>query len=242
MRTTIAALMFCATALTACGNEPSGTASAPASPVGPATSATTPPARATGEAEPAAASTWPPARGPIPLDLPLDQDLEWYPGDGGERLGPAPGAPGIDGADVCGTPLWPPPVLPGVTGRLAVTGTGPEHGDVRELVTFIDEVQALAAFEHVRAVVQACPAQETSDGGTVTWHVLDDGPVSATYASSISPGIGGTAVQATVVGSAVLLVQSHGEFGPDSHLHVLRELSGRTRDIAPMLCFATEAC
>lgn len=241
----LAALALSATLLGACGDEPSGTTTASADATAPTavptpTTPTARPAPASGPADPA---HWPPPRGPIPRDLPLDQDLEWYPGDGGERLGPSPAAPGVDGAVACGTPLWPPADVTGVTGRLAVTGTGPEHGDVREVVTFAEEAQARAALDHVRAVVEACPTQELPDGGVVTWHELDADPglPGSTYASSLSPGIGGTAVQASVMGNAVLLVQVHGEFGPDSHPHVARELTARTRTVAPMLCFATAA-
>ena len=68
----------------------------------------------------------------IPPGFPLDKGQVAMTGDGGEKIGPSPDAPGLGRVTLRGQDVW--PVSPNA--RLASVATGPEYSDRREDVTF----------------------------------------------------------------------------------------------------------
>ncbi len=98
---------------------------------------------ATPSPSPAEPTTAPAASGGIPDDFPIDWDLVDMTGDGGEIDGPGPDARGAIEVSPCDRVVWP---AAGVD-RLALTTTGPEFEESRELVLFASADEAVAVMD-----------------------------------------------------------------------------------------------
>lgn len=195
---------------------------------------------------PPSEETTPPAsNGGDPADVPLDWDLIDMTGDGGEILGPDAEARGADEVAPCGEVVWP---EAGV-GRNAVTTTGPEFVESRELVAFESADDAVAVLERVRSAIAACPTQVNEQDPTNSpeqaWDVIDadNGYDSVTFSLTYTDGMpGGTIWQLTRVGRAVLAVDVGGEYARGRSARFgARRLSEITGHITPAMCAFTEA-
>ncbi len=159
--------------------------------------------------------------------------------------GPGPKARGADEVSPCERDVWP---QTGVD-RLAVTTTGPEFAESRELVEFPGADTAAGVVDAVRSAITACPTEVNEADPTTNpeqaWDVLsiDTGyEGSVTFAQTYVDGLPGGAVwQFTPVGNAVLVTYVGGEYTPGKSVAAAaRQLSQTTRLIVPTMCGYTE--
>lgn len=176
-------------------------------------------------------------------DVPVDWDLADLTGDGGEILGPDPDAPGAGEVSPCDRDAWP---VAGVE-RLAVTTTGPEFSESREVVDLGSADEAVAAMQVVRGALEACPTEVNPDDPTANpeqlWTVHDDLDsqdsviFSVTYADGMP---GGMFWQLTRVGSAIVAVSTGGEYSRRSTSYAVGRLTDITAHLTPAMCAYTE--
>jgi hypothetical protein len=183
---------------------------------------------------------------PDPVDFPIDWDLVDMTGDGGEIRGPGPKAEGAAEVSPCDRVVWP---ATGVD-RLAVTTTGPEFAESRELVVFASADQAAAIMEDVRSAIAACPTEvndlDPTNSPELAWDVLqadtgyDD---SVTFSQTYTDGMpGGQVWQLTRVGRAIIAVSTGGEYsrGKSASSATVR-LTEITDHMTQEMCDYTEA-
>ena len=177
--------------------------------------------------------------------VPLDWDLVDMRGDGGKIYGPGPEARGADEVSPCDEVVWP---EAGVD-RSAVTTTGPEFVESRELVELASADEAVAAMERIRSAIAACPTEinelDPTSNPEQAWEVLpaDTGYDSVTFSLTYTDGLpGGTIWQLTRVGRAILAVSTGGEYsGGDSASFAAERLTEITDRMTPAMCAFTEA-
>ena len=177
----------------------------------------------------------------IPSDFPIDQGIEAALGDGGEKSGPSADADGVTYPDgFCTT--WPPE---GSTDRLAVTVTGPEYLQARELLTFSSADEASAAVDVLRGAVVDCEQIQADDpANDITFQLLPDdtGRNSATFAHTYAQGTGGSIYQVTQIGDAVLATVDSSEWTVDTIQRGADELSTRNAPLYDEMCGFTGTC
>ena len=181
---------------------------------------------------PSAASTTPSigegAVSAIPADFPLDRGLTAPEGD--PLIGPSATADGVPPVELCGTTSWP---VDGVE-RLAVTATGPEYLETRELVTFASTADVTAALDGLRQAVDGCTAATSYDPGVTG---ADD---SVSFAVLPDQGLGGGIYQFARVGRAVYATYQGGEWSDATAATGVAKLTGDTEKLLPELCIWTE--
>lgn len=149
-------------------------------------------------------------------------------------------------ATFCGTELF--PVGPEVD-ALAVTVSGPEHLDARDLRLFRDDRAAHRFLVRAARLADRCPADER--GSTTVRH--DVRPTSAgeesvllveSYEVDGLPVLGATIWQVTRVGNAALVAALSGEYLPGETLGSgIRDHQRRLRQVEADLCaFAPDGC
>jgi hypothetical protein len=245
-RLLLARLLLAGLVLAGCGASDRAASTGPAGrpPTSPATTAGSgPTAPANGDPDhfwlPTAPASELVGQGDVP-DLPLRRGIPDYSGDGGRIRGPAPGLPGVDRTLVCGQPLLD-QELPS-TGRLVATGTGPEFGQVHQVVAYADAASASAQLDHVRRLVEGCP-RDPGDRDALGWSAMlwrttqaDTGHGSVTVGNYLEGALGIGSLQVTRVGRGLLIVELGGETSPaDLEADAVR-LTALTRDLAPLLC------
>lgn len=181
----------------------------------------------------------------IPDDFPLAQDLVAPEGD--PLDGPSADARGVEALDLCGSEVWPPEHQ---VERRAVTATGPEYRESRELVTFSRLADATTAVARIRDAVQDCmvvPADATvgGDPAVVALQPVDDADLgdadeSVTFSVTPREGLGGGIYQFARLGRAVYGTYEAGEWSPDTVPAGVSELSGHTAAIVTKMCPWTE--
>ncbi|WP_395694077.1 hypothetical protein [Nocardioides sp.] len=174
------------------------------------------------------ASTGEGAVSAIPADFPLDRGL--HSQDGGPLVGPSATADGVPPVELCGSTTWP---VPGVE-RLAVTATGPEYLEARELVTFARSAEVTAALDAVRQAAAGCADATTYD---VAVPGADD---AVTFAVLPEQGLGGGIYQLAAVGRAVYATYQGGEWSADTAATGAETLTKDTAGMLPELCVWTE--
>lgn len=170
------------------------------------------------------------AVGAIPPDLELGRGLTSPEGDPVD--GPSATAEGVPALDLCGAAVWP------VTGveRLAVTVTGPEYRESRELVTFASSAELTSALDALRSAVASC----TPDGRVVTPYDEQVGDDSVTFAMTYSDGLGLDIHQFVRVGRALLATYRSTEGSLDSAAQSVPDVTKANRGLVPDLCPFTE--
>lgn len=197
-------------------------------------------------AEPSGGETGEPEPDPGAVDVPLDWDLVDMTGDGGRILGPGPKAEGVAEVSPCDRAVWP---ETGVD-RLALTTTGPEFVESRELVVFASADQAAQIMEDVRSAIDACPTeingQDPTSSPEQAWDVLeadtgyDD---SVTFSQTYTDGLpGGQVWQLTRVGRAIIAVSTGGHYsrGASASSGAVR-LTEITAHVTPEMCEFTDS-
>jgi hypothetical protein len=148
---------------------------------------------------------------------------------------------------LCGAELFP---TTGIVDRRAVSSTGPEHGEIRDLRLFADDRAAHRFLVRVRTAVEGCPAQDV--GGTLWRHHLRPselgGQETLTAVQTFeTDGVVAPAAnwwEVSRVGNAVLLTGTGGEWMPGRPLeHAIREHAREVRPIVGSMCvFAADGC
>ncbi len=148
---------------------------------------------------------------------------------------------------LCGAELFP---TTGILDRRAVSSTGPEYGEIRDLRLFADDREAHRFLTRIRRAVAACPEQDV--GGTIWRHRLQASGVSGQEALTavqtfetdgvVPPGANWWEVAR--VGNAVLLTGTGGEWPPGRPLD--RAIRKHARGVSPvvrsMCVFAADGC
>ena len=181
----------------------------------------------------------------IPAGFPIEVDIPDLSGDGGEITGPGAAEDGLGSVTLCGTDIWPVPP----NDRLAVTSTGPEYRQSREVVTFLDAEAAVNVMTRLRQQVRACPSQSgaTAGDGSPTnrlyrIHGADTGYESLTFSSTLEDGsLGGAIYQFVRVGYGVLAMYVGGEWSPDTVGAGVAELTETSAKVTPAMCVFTKA-
>ncbi len=172
----------------------------------------------------------------IPAGFPLAQGLDENAESGVE--GPGPDVEAAPVVDVCGTDVWAPS---GVVERLAVSETGIEYRETRELSTFISADEPAESVTQVREAVTACPRIEGESYGYTTKALEGpEGYDSFTFGMVADEGLDGRVYQVTRVGSAVLVVSASGEMSESSLQPTADTLTEATLALAPRMCVFTE--
>jgi hypothetical protein len=167
----------------------------------------------------------------IPPDLELDRGLsspEGYPVDG-----PSAAAEGVPALGLCGTSVWP------VTGveRLAVTVSGPEYNENRELVTFASSADLTAALDALRASSDPSCAPEGRLMESYDEQVGDD---AVTFAMGYADGLGLDIYQFVQVGRSLLATHRMTEGLLDGADESVHNVTKANKDLVPDLCPFTE--
>lgn len=181
-----------------------------------------------------AGGTVAPEEDAIPEDFPLDAGL---PEDADYVIeGPSPDNDGVGPVEVCDLAVWPP--APTAVDRLAVTTTGPEYGNYRELLVVPDAQTAVGVVDDVRTAVELCPVGPGRDKWVL--HGVDTGYDSATFtiASTRRTSLGTTGFQLTRVGRGLLMVSVYGEGSRKSMTDAATE---STLQLTSSMCAFTEA-
>jgi hypothetical protein len=166
----------------------------------------------------------------IPSGLQLGRGLTSPEGDPVD--GPSATAEGVPALDLCGTAVWP---ITGVE-RLAVTVTGPEYRESRELVTFASSADLTVALDELRTASGSC----TPDGRVVTPYDAGVGDDSVTFGLTYHEGLGGEIYQFVRVGRALLATYRLGEWSPETLPHGFTEVTAANKGLVPDLCPFTE--
>lgn len=167
----------------------------------------------------------------IPSGLQLDRGLSSPEGDPVD--GPSATSEGVPALELCGSAVWP------VTGveRLAVTVSGPEYRENRELVTFSRSADLAAALDAIRSsAVESC-APEGRQLATYDEQVGDD---TVTFAMGYTDGLGLDIYQFVQVGRSLLATHRMSEGLLDSADESVRNVSSANKDLVPDLCPFTE--
>lgn len=177
---------------------------------------------------------------PDALHFPLDEGLDIDADSSIEGPGPEVGGIRLP-REFCGSGAWPPanPVA-----RLAVRVTGPEFSRVRELVSFADAEEAVAAVAALRSAVEQCPevaGDEPADDEFYVSHRIVSGYDDATFSSTYREGVGGGVYQFVRVGHAVLATVWGGEWSADTAPRGARLLDDENRELTPLMCEFTQA-
>ncbi len=182
---------------------------------------------------------------PEDLGFPIDWDLIDMTGDGGEIRGPGPKAPGAAEVSPCDRAVWP---KSGVD-RLALTTTGPEFEESRELVVFASADEAVAAMADVRSAIGTCPTEinelDPTNSPEQAWDLL---PAETGYEDSVTFSLtytdglpGGQIWQLTRVGTAIIALSTSGEYtGGSSASYAAERLTEITNHLTPEMCEFTE--
>jgi hypothetical protein len=183
-------------------------------------------------------------RGDVP-ELDLTRGIVDMSGDGGEVAGPAADLQGVDRTLACGKTVLD-QSLP-MTGRLVATGSGPEYGEVHQVVSYPDAGTALAQMTYLRDLISGCP-RVAGDVSTLGWSAMlfvpttaDTGYDTSTFGQYLegAPGVG--TWQVTRVGRAVLFVTTAGEISQAGLTTDAEQLTRTTHQLAPLLCGFTDA-
>ncbi|GAA2135924.1 hypothetical protein GCM10009844_01670 [Nocardioides koreensis] len=178
----------------------------------------------------------------IPADFPLDRDIASPEGD--PLDGPSAKAQGVPPLDLCGRSVWP---VDGVE-RLAVTATGPEYRESRELVTFSRSADVTAALDALRQAVKDCPEIPGDTSANDQLISLQEADLAAaddsvTFSMTYREGLGGGVYQFARVGRALVGTFNGGEWSTDTLPAGVEEISGKTEALLPELCVWTvEGC
>lgn len=164
----------------------------------------------------------------IPTGFPLDRGLSSFEGE--PMIRPAPDADGVPPVELCGRSVWP---VPGVE-RLAVTATGPEYLETRELVTYASIDEATSALAAIRSAVTECDAITGVDAGLTG---ADD---HVTFATLPEQGLGGEIYQFAQVGRALYATMESGHFSARTLSASVEDLTSGTESVLPDLCIWTE--
>ena len=148
---------------------------------------------------------------------------------------------------LCGAELFP---TTGILDRRAVSSTGPEYGEIRDLRLFADDREAHRFLTEIRRAVAACPEQDV--GGTIWRHRLRASGVSGqetltavqTFETDGVVPPGANWWEVARVGNAVLLTGTGGEWPPGRPLD--RAIREHARGVSPvvrsMCVFAADGC
>lgn len=180
--------------------------------------------------------------GQVLTTLPDDFDLTvGMPGnDSGEPVEAGRKAPGLEPAGFCGFDVW---ADDETLDRLAVSASGPEYGEVRELRLYPDLASASDAVQRFGDMADLCPT-EVVGGTTWTTEVAASpfGPAAIDATRTYGDGAGGTLWQLVRIGNAVLATEASAEYGAD----LTAPLAEHTQAITPVvdqLCgLLGEAC
>ncbi|MGB0099627.1 MAG: hypothetical protein WBP61_05040 [Nocardioides sp.] len=174
----------------------------------------------------------------IPAGFPLDRGLTSPEGD--PLIGPSPTAEGVPALELCGASVWP---APGVE-RLAVTATGPEYLETRELVTVASSDEIAAVVDEIRRAAADCPVSPDSGAGASNVTVHAALPAGADDAVTVSvlatDALGGGIYQFARVGRALYATYQSGEWAPETVDAGVADLTTDTERILPELCVWTE--
>jgi len=167
----------------------------------------------------------------IPAGLELDRGLSSPEGDPVD--GPSATSEGVPALDLCGTSVWP------VTGveRLAVTVTGPEYRESRELVTIASSADLTAALDALRSVADASCAPE---GQVLTPFDEQVGDDAVTFAITYEGGLGLDIYQFVQVGRSLLATHRYTEGSIESAQQSVPDVTKANQDLVPDLCPFTE--
>jgi hypothetical protein len=148
---------------------------------------------------------------------------------------------------LCGAELFP---TTGILDRRAVSSTGPEYAEIRDLRVFADDHAAHRFLVRIRLAVAACPEQNV--GGTLWRHLLQPsalgGQETLTAVQTFeTDGVVAPAAnwwEVARVGNAVLLTGSGGELMPGRPLDLaIREHARGVQPIVRSMCvFAAGGC
>jgi hypothetical protein len=167
----------------------------------------------------------------IPSGLQLGRGLSSSEGEPVD--GPSATAEGVPALDLCGTSVWP------VTGveRLAVTVSGPEYRENRELVTFASSADLTAALDALRSAADPSCAPE---GRTMASYDEQVGDNSVTFAMGYEGGTGLDIYQFAQVGRSLLATHRMTDGFLDGADPSVRNVTKANQDLVPDLCPFTE--
>lgn len=196
--------------LPGCGQEPTATASDPA------TTTSSPPQ------EPTPEPTLEPVGDRLPDDLPLDLGMDRDDADA-TVTGPGREVAGVSFAEVCDPDptVWPGPAVD----RVTAVETGPEYGFVREALLYPSAADAADALDRVRALVEGCPTVE----GRVYSLLEPTAAETLTVGLHYTQGLGGTVWTLVQHDDVVLVLSDSGEASEES-LPGMAESLTRTHD------------
>lgn len=167
----------------------------------------------------------------IPSGLQLGRGLSSPEGDPVD--GPSATAEGVPALELCGSSVWP------VTGveRLAVTVSGPEYRENRELVTFASSADLTAAMDALRSAADASCAP---DGQVLTPYDERVGDDAVTFALTYTDGLGLDIYQFVRVGRALLATHRMTEGSLESAKQSVPDVTKAHKALVPDLCPFTE--
>ena len=167
----------------------------------------------------------------IPSGLQLGRGLSSPEGDPVD--GPSATSEGVPALELCGAPVWP------VTGveRLAVTVSGPEYRENRELVTFSRSADLTAALDALRASSDPSCAPEGRVMESYDEQVGDD---AVTFAMGYADGLGLDIYQFVQVGRSLLATHRMTEGLLDGADESVHNVTKANKDLVPDLCPFTE--
>ena len=167
----------------------------------------------------------------IPSGLQLGRGLSSAEGEPVD--GPSATAEGVPALDLCGTAVWP------VTGveRLAVTVSGPEYRESRELVTFASSAELTSTLDALRPSAAAGCAP---DGRVLTPYDATVGDDSVTFALTYQDGLGLDIYQFVRVGRALLATHRMTEGSLASAEQSVPDVTDANAGLVPDLCPFTE--
>ncbi|WP_372733877.1 hypothetical protein [Nocardioides sp.] len=175
----------------------------------------------------------------IPADFPLAVGF----GPASEEVqlkGPAADIKGVSALALCGTNVLP------LTSqdRLVATESGPEYVQVRELTTFAGPAEAVSAVEAIRNAVGDCPEMPGDVPANDRIFIeleAETGYDSVTFGFHYREGTGGSVIQVTRVGSAVLVTDHSGEFTAGTLQAGADDATGENGPVVNAMCLWTEA-
>lgn len=154
--------------------------------------------------------------------------------------GPSPDAQGLDTDTVCGQGVWDPQ---DTAPRLAVTATGPEYEESRELRVYDSAISAVAQMTRLVALVGSCTQQPAPDGGTsdITLTPVATGWQSVAWGSTATGSRGGDVFLVNRVGRAIVAIHTTGSYAASEVAAALGGPTETARSLATPMCRWTEA-
>ncbi|MGA8258273.1 MAG: hypothetical protein WB767_17020, partial [Nocardioides sp.] len=172
----------------------------------------------------------------------LDDGLVAMEGDGGEKIGPGPDVASIEFVEgSCLTEVWPAPTA---LDKRAVSVSGPEYFEVREIAVFESSEAATTALEEVRRALARCSEVPSDiEGNDLTYDVVSDqlGENTLTFTALFETGLTGNSLYSFgQFGNVVIGLHQVGEMSESSVKPASTELLKDMIDLRNRVCDETD--